>query len=360
MKKVIIILLATVLVLGLAGCNRTPSQAQARQDDTISVVLMLGGNLGDLSFNDSAQRGIIRAREELGVRTRTIEHNSDPARWEPSFLEVSDEGHDIIIASNNFREFMERYADDYPDTVYIMYDSPIDWSLGKLSNVNNIIYKQNEGSFLGGYLLANMTQTGTIGFLGGMDMPVINDFLIGYIEGALHANPNIKIITTYSNTFADSARGKELALAMINQGADYSFNVAGGTGIGLIEAAVERGTKVLGVDSDQALMYQERGRLDFAEAIVSSMLKNVDFSLFRAINNFKNGTLVLGRAEFLGIAEGGTGLADNPYFRAQVPADIINNINALQQRIVSGQITIGSALDMPVDEVIAFRNSVRP
>jgi len=366
MKKFIPLCLAIIMAIGLVGCaNETTSTTPAAPSESsegaqISVALLIAGNLGDMSFNDSAHRGVLRAEAELGVSIRVIEDNSDPARWETTLLEMADEGHDIIIGANNYSSYIERHADDFPNTTFILFDDEIDWSLGNFANVNCIIYKQNEGSFLGGYLVASLSESGIIGFLGGMDIPIINDFLVGYIEGALHANPDIGIISVYSNAFNDSALGKELAFAMINQGADYIFNVAGGTGIGLIEAASERGTRVLGVDSDQALAFQEAGRYEFAEVITSSVLKNVDFSLFRAIQNYMNGTLVLGGTEFLGIAEGGMGLADNEFFRAHVPADVIGRLEALEQSIINGDIVIGTTLGNNAVDAVALRNSVSP
>jgi len=364
MKKIIAFVLVSVMAIALAGCGAAPAapaapDTPAAEDRPVNVALLIAGNLGDMSFNDSAHRGVLRARDELGVNIRVIEDNSDPARWEPTLLEMADEGMDIIIASNNYTDYIERHADDFPNTVFVLFDHEVDWSRGDFANVNSIIYNQNEGSFLGGFLVASLSESGTIGFLGGMDIPIINDFLVGYIEGALLANPDINVITVYSNAFNDPAGGKELSFAMINSGADYIFNVAGGTGIGLIEAASERGTRVLGVDSDQAMAFRDT-RPEFAEVITSSVLKNVDFSLFRAISNFKDGTLVLGATEFLGIAEGGMGLADNEFFRAQVPQDIIDQLEDLEQRIVNGDITIGTALGVPVEDVVALRNSVSP
>jgi len=362
MRKIIPLCLAIIMAFALVGCNDPAPAAPsgASGNDQVSVALLIAANLGDMSFNDSAHRGVLRAEAELGVAIRVIEDNNDPARWETTLLEMAEEGHNIIIGANNYQDYIERHADSFPNTVFVLFDTEVDWSLGEFANVNCIIYKQNEGSFLGGYLVASLSETNVIGFLGGMDMPVINDFLVGFIEGALHANPDTQVITAYSNSFVDSARGKELAFAMMNQGADYIFNVAGGAGIGLIEAASERGTRVLGVDSDQAVAFREAGRYDFAEVITSSVLKNVDYSLFRAISNYMDGTLVLGDTEFLGIAEGGMGLADNEFFRAHTPADVVERIAALEAAIVDGSITISTALGANAVDAVALRNSVSP
>jgi len=362
MKKIIPLCLAIIMAIGLVGCtgDAAPAQVGAGDDGQVSVALLIAANLGDMSFNDSAHRGVLRAQEELGVAIRVVEDNNDPARWESTLLAMAEEGHNIIIGANNYQVYIERHADSFPNTVFVLFDSEVNWDLGEFANVNCIIYKQNEGSFLGGYLVGSLSESGIVGFLGGMDIPIINDFLVGFVEGAQHANPDIRVITVYSNDFQDSARGKELAFAMINQGADYKFNVAGGTGIGMIEAASERGTRVLGVDSDQAEAFREAGRYDLAEVITSSVLKNVDWSLFRAIYNYVNDTLVLGATEFLGIAEGGMGLADNEFFRAQVPVDLVARIEALEESILNGNIVIGTALGPDAVDVVTLRNSVSP
>src|SRR5699024_1561170 len=154
------------------------------------------------------------------------------------------------------------------------FDSEVDPSLG-LDNVYSIVYKANEAALLGGYVAAKASEENVIGFLGGMDQPVINDFLLGYIQGATLADENTKVATTYVGSYTDSSKGIELSVALFYEGADVFFNVAGGSGVGLIEAAVEQNNQVFGVDSDQALMYKELGNVTFADVIPTSVLKNV-------------------------------------------------------------------------------------
>ena len=382
-RKITAIILAIVLVTALAAaCNGggapavpqtdeasavptvapTPedSEAPALPGDGVSIALLVATNLGDMSFNDSALRGVTRARDELGINFRVIEDNNDPTRFESTFLEMAEEGHNIVIGGSQYTQYIERHADSFPNVTFINFDSSVDWALGNFSNVNSIRYLQNEGSFLGGYLLGSLTETGLVGFLGGMDTAVINDFLVGFIEGAQFANPDIRVSTVYSHSFSDPAAGKELALAMIAQGADFTFNVAGGTGLGSIEAAAESGTRILGVDSDQAMMFSQTGRMEMAEVIVSSVLKNVDASLFRAISNYVTGTLLTGQTEYLGFAEGGVGLADNEFFRASVSADLIDRLFELEKMIIAGDIVVGTSLGPGAVDVAALRASVSP
>lgn len=382
MKKFLSVVMAGIMALSLAACssgNKEAAQqpaassgASAAQpannasDKDIKVALLISGNLGDMSFNDSANAGVVRAESELGITKRVVECNSDPAKYEPTLLEFSEEGYDLIIASTNFTAFIEQYADEFPETTYVLFDGEIDYSKGDFKNVNCILYKANEASFLGGYVAAELTKSGeegmndekVLGFLGGMDQPVINDFLVGFIQGAQYADPDTKVASVYSNSFSDSAKGKELTISMLGQGADVCFNVAGGAGIGLIEACVEKGVKVIGVDSDQAMIF-EASKPEFSKQIPTSVLKNVGDSLYRAIEHYLGDKLVIG-TEYLGIAEGGVGLADNSYYQDQVPQEIRDKVTELQKKILSGEITVNTALGVPVDEVSKIISDARP
>jgi len=375
MKKFLAIIMAGMLTFSLAACggstqpaaSAAPAASQAASAapaaSNIKVALLISGNLGDMSFNDSANSGVVRAAAELGVEVRVIECNSDASKYEPTLLDCSDEGYDLIIMATNFIEFVDKYANDYPDTRYVVFDGETE---GTYDNVSCILYKANEASFLGGYVAAELTKSGAegtnpekvIGFLGGMDIPGINDFLVGYIQGALYADPETKVASVYSNSFSDSAKGKELTISMIGQGADVNFNVAGGAGTGLIEASVEAGVKVVGVDSDQALRF-EATKPEFSAHIATSVLKNVGDSLYRAIDLFSKGELASG-TDFLGIAEGGVGLADNKYYQEQVPKEIRDQVADLEAKILSGEIVVRTALGTDDAENAAYIESVKP
>jgi basic membrane protein A len=342
-------------VILLAACT-------AKKDTKVFKVALMVGELGDLSFNDSADRGVKKAATEYSdVSVNVIEYGTAVDKYETSLLDTADKGYDLIIVSSTLQSYVETHASEYPKTNFAIFDTEVDFSKGNLGNVYGITYKANEASFLGGYLAAKLSKTGVIAFLGGMDIPVISDFLVGYIEGAQAANPAIKVATTYAGSWGDSAKGKELALTMLNnQNADVIFNVAGGTGIGGIEAAVETGKWALGVDSDQAMIYDAAGKADYAKAIVSSVLKNVDDSLFRAIGLLREGKLPVGKNETLGIVEGGVGLADNKYYQANVSKDIRDAITALAAKVTSGEIKVTSAYGKTTEQIATIRDSVKP
>ena len=341
-RKWLVVLIALVLIAGTASVFAAPK---------LKVVLYLNGTLGDKSFFDSANRGVLRAGKELGVTTKVIEGTYDAARWEPDIAQLCEGGWDIIIAGTwQLQEILEKFAPKYPKTKFITFDTSVTYSKGGLDNVYSILYKQNEGSFLVGALAAIVTTSKlplankdkVIGFLGGMDIPVINDFKVGYEQGAKYIDPNVKVLVSYVGSWSDAAKGKELMMAQYDQGADIAFNVAGQAGLGLLDAAKEKNRYAIGVDSDQYLLYKDSDAAK-ASLIVTSMLKNVDNSLFRAIKGTIDGTIKYGAAEGLGIKEGGVGIADNENFAKVIPADVRAKIKALEKQILSGKIKVGTA-----------------
>lgn len=201
-------------------------------------------------------------------------------------------------------------------------------------------YKQNEGSYLAGLYAGLMSQSKIVGVIGGQDIPVINDFIVGYKQGAKDAGvPEQNVIVQYAGGWNDPAKGKEIALAMYQQGADIVFNVAGGTGVGIFQAAQEVNKYAIGVDSDQALII-ETTNPEQAKHILTSMMKNVDNSLYRAIKLYLEGKLPFGQAEALGIAEGGVGLAKNKYYEEMTPADVKAKIDQAEKDILEGKIVV--------------------
>lgn len=356
-KKLILLIVALIAIAPLflltscGGDDDGDAAAESTGKD-LKVVLYLNGTLGDKSFFDSAARGVNMAVEEYGIRGKVIEGGYDPSRWEPDIAQLCEGDWDIIIAGTwQLQEFVEKYAPQQPDKKFFTYDTSVNYSLGGLDNVYSIQYSQNEGSFLMGALAAIVTtgelpaanEEATIGFLGGMDIPVINDFKVGFEEGAAYVDPSVNVLVTYAGAFSDPAKGKELTLAMFDQGADITFNVAGETGLGGIDAAKERGKYTLGVDSDQYLLFADTDP-EKAGWIVTSMMKNVDHSIFRAIEMHLDETLVYGEAEVLGIEKGGVGVATNENYDKLITDDVRAKLADIEKKIVSGEIKVGTAI----------------
>ncbi|MGH0052665.1 MAG: BMP family lipoprotein, partial [Sphaerochaetaceae bacterium] len=228
-----------------------------------------------------------------------------------------------------------------------------------------MFYATNDIGFLAGIVAALVTNSDLplanedkiIGFLGGMDIPGINDFLVGYIEGAKTVDPDIQVLVSYAGDFTDPAKGKELSLIQYNAGADISYNVAGGTGLGLLDAAKDLDTYAIGVDSDQAMLFADSDPLK-AEHIVTSTVKMIDLALLRAVKLDIEGNLEYGIYDMLGIKEGGVGLAKNSYYESILSDDIKNTIDEIEQQFINGELTVSSAFGMSSEEINVLRNSV--
>jgi basic membrane protein A len=360
-------LLASVVLVG-CGTKDPESQNGEGQEQQYKAVLLLAGNLGDMSFLDSANRGMQMIKEQLGWEVKVIEMGTDPSAWEPTLTDVSTQDWDLIITGTfNMQTQIEEVAPKFPEKTYVLFDVSVDYANGDYSNVYSILYRQNEGSYLAGALAAMVTTSDLpraneeklIGFLGGMDAPVINDFLVGYIEGAKSIDPEIKVAVSYVESYSDPAKGKEMCLAQYDMGVDIGFNVAGGSGLGQLDAAKERGLYAIGVDSDQAMLFKDSDP-EKAELVLTSMLKRVDNSLFRAAKLFQEGKLELGKAESLGLKEDAVGLAINEFYERNVPEEMRAKLDELAQKVKSGEIQVPSALEMGPDAVKELRDSVAP
>ena len=349
MKQKLLVMLSLVLLVSmlLTACGPSePATTADEGDDVIKVVNLINGVLGDKSFFDSADRGMQRVMADFPqVQVKTIEAGIDPARWQAALEDAAaNEDYDVmILGTYQMSEFLEIVAPQYPDKFFIIYDVSVDYTKADLSNVYSVTYKQNEGSYLAGVFVGLMSETGVVGVVGGQDIPVINDFIVGYEQGA-RANGVTNVIVQYAGGWNDPAKGKELALAMFQQGADYVFQVAGGTGVGVFEAAQEMGKNAIGVDSDQALIISETDPAQ-AEFIPTSMLKNVDNSLYRAMKMFIEGTLPFGEMEALGVAEGGVGLAKNEYYDRLTPADVKEMIEQVEKDLLDGKIVVDTVFN---------------
>jgi len=192
-----------------------------------------------------------------------------------------------------------------------------------------------------------------------MDIPVINDFLVGYIAGAQSVTPDIKVAVSYAGSFTDAAKGKELSLAQYRAGVVLGFNAASQAGLGQLSAAKETGKYALGVDSDQEAIFAESDP-GIAPQVVSSVLKNVDVSLLSAYDRIKEGTLPWGSVEALGLKEGAVGLVETGNFAKLASPETVAAINAAKEKIAAGEIEVPTAFGMTTEALNALRDSVRP
>ena len=325
------------------------------QDEPLRIVSVINGTLGDKSFFDSAQRGMDAVADEYDVETDTVELGIDPANWESGLLDVMSDtdSYDILISGTwQMVGFVAAHAHNYPDKYFMFYDAGMPYDddtvcVDACANVYSMTYAQNQGSFLAGVYAAAITTSmmeganadPIIGAVGGQQIPVIDDFIVGYEQGACLVNPDTVSIVQYAGSWNDPARGKEITLAMYEQGADIVFQIAGGTGVGVFEAAHEQSRFAIGVDSDQAVIVAETDP-DQAERILTSMLKNVDNSIFRAVTLHLEGELPYGSTESLGIPEGGVGIAKNEFYDAATSDEIKAMVEAAEAAVVAGEIEV--------------------
>ena len=363
MKKTLTLVLVVLLCASLmfaSGFARADEGADAAD---YSVVCILNGNLGDKSFFDSANAGMQLIADELGVETKVVEVGFDNTKWEPALLEASEQDWDLIVVGTwQMQEILETIAPQFPDKKYVIFDSEV-----AADNVYSITYKQNDGSYLAGVAAAGFTTSGfegtnednLIGAVCGVDVPVINDFVVGYIQGATDAYPDVKVTTAYVGDFNDTAKAKELAMTQYTAGADIVFNVSAQAGLGIFDAAKDKGGFAIGVDADQSATFTETDP-DKEALIITSMLKNIDVSLLRAVQLDLEGNLPLGQTEALGIAEGAVGLAKNDVYLNTVPQDIQDKVDQAEADIKDGKVTVMSAFDMSTDDLVEFKNAVAP
>lgn len=370
-KLSLLLLILTVLVLALTGCGKSEEKkeektATAADAKKLSICFVVTGQLGDKSFNDSANAGVSLIAKNLGYETKVIEIGRDQTKWQPTFEDLAESGKYSIIITNgsNAGELIQKVAPNYPNQKFILFDTKLEKNI---PNIYAISYEQNEGSYLAGVLAAMVTNSnmpGTnpdkkIGFIGGSEHPIITDFLVGYIEGAKSVDKDIKVYVSYIGSWDDTAKGKETAIAQYNQGVDIVFPAAEQAGLGCIDAAIEQHKYIIGVDSDQAMLFDGVNN-NKANVILSSVLKEVGNSLVRAVELEQKGELKWGTFESLGIKENGVGLADNKYYQKNVSEEIRNAVIKAKEDVVSGKTTVTSALEVEESVSKKIIDSVAP
>ncbi len=291
--------------------------------------------LGDRSFNDMMNEGMKKAQTELGVDYVVIQPRSI-SEFQSSLARAAGQGFDLIVGSSfDMIKPMQTVAKGFPNQKFGLLDvgpDPI------APNVASTVTKDWEGSFLVGAIAAKVTKTGTIGFVGGKDIPIIHRFYIGYYYGAKMADPKVNVLESYSGTFTDPAAGKEYTLALINQKSDINFAVAGATSAGVIDAAKSTNTFAIGVDSDQN--YLAPGH------VLTSMVKRVDTQAYDMIKSVTDGTFKGGSVTFYGLKEGGVGSAMDEYNKGLIPDDVVAQVDALKAKVISGEIVVPNYFDL--------------
>ena len=313
------LLLVTLAFAGLA----------AGQEFSPAVVFDMGGKF-DKSFNESAYNGAERFKKESGIAYRDFEVTAEAQR-EQALRNMARRGSQIVVGIGFAQASgMEKVAKEFPGTKFAIIDAVVD-----LPNVQSIVFKEHEGSFLVGMAAAMASKTGKIGFVGGMDIPLIRKFAVGYEEGAKYINPKIEIFQNMTGTtpaaWNDPTRGGELARSQFDRGADVVYAAAGATGLGVLQAAKDRGRLAIGVDSNQNYLYPG--------TMLTSMVKRVDLAVYEAFKTAREGLWQAG-VRNLGVAESGVGYSLDQYNRSLITPDMELRLTQARSDIAARRIKV--------------------
>jgi basic membrane protein A and related proteins len=324
----------------LAGCGKqqAPATNPATTPSTLKVGLVFDvGGRGDKSFNDAAYAGLERAKQELGVDYSTIEMGEGSDR-EAALRQLAAGGSQLVFGVGFlFTDDIKALAKEFPNVKFACVDYTVNPGDSLPPNLVALKFREQEGSFLVGALAALVSKSGQLGFVGGMEIPLIKKFEAGYRAGVMTVRPKAKVLVKYAGTtgtaFKDPTKGKELALAEYHDGADIIFHASGSTGLGVFEAARDLDKLAIGVDSDQ---YDEA-----PGHILTSMVKRVDTSVFDTIQEVKAGRWTGGVREF-GLKENGVTWVYDARNQALIPAAVKAQVDSLQAAIVAGRIVVPS------------------
>jgi len=335
--------LAVVLILTLAlvGCGKTSTTAPA-PNEPVKKVFKVGlvtdmGGLNDHSFNFLANQGLEKAEKELGI-TKGVVESKQMTDYETNLTRFAQDKYNLIIAVGFLmHDAVEKVSKDYPDVKFMIIDS----SITDRPNVASAMFKTEQCGYLVGVMsgllekapgIPNAKGKNTVGLVGGMAIPPVNDYIAGFIQGAKSVDSDIKIDLKYTGKFDDPALGKSTALSQIAGGADIVFHIAGGTGTGVIAAAKEKNVYAIGVDADQNYMAPEN--------VITSALKGMDVATFDTIkgamdNKFKSGEV------FFDLSNNGVGFATPTKV---VPQAIVDKINDAAKQIKDGKIKVSTEM----------------
>ncbi len=312
-------------VIGWAG-------VAAAQDFTPAIIFDMGGKF-DKSFNAAAYRGAERFEAEHGIDYLEFEITNESQREQALARMAGRGGADVVVAVGfGFTSPMEEIAPEYPETAFTIIDSVVE-----APNVRSVVFEEHEGSFLVGIAAAMASETGTVGFVGGMDIPLIRNFLHGYRQGVAHADDGVTVLANMTGdtpaAWNDPTKGAELAQSQFDRGADVVYHAAGGTGLGVLQAAADSGKLGIGVDSNQNHLHPGH--------VLTSMLKRVDVAVYDAFTDGLMGEMKTGTLS-LGLAENGVDYALDEHNEELLTADMIAAMEQAKAAIIAGELTVES------------------
>lgn len=316
------------LIFGMAASLLMTVSAMA-MDAKPAVVYDKGGKF-DGSFNQAAYDGAEKFKTETGIEYREFEVTDDAQREQAMRRFARDGNNPIVVIGFSQAAALEKVAKEYPDINFAIVDMVVE-----LPNVRSIVFKEHEGSFLVGVMAAKASKTGKVGFVGGMDIPLIRKFACGYVGGVKSVNADAEVIQNMTGTtgaaWNDPTKGGELARAQMDQGADVIYHAAGGTGFGVLQAVADAGKLGIGVDSNQNHLHPGN--------VLTSMLKRVDVAVYDAFSDVNNGTWSAG-FEVLGLKEGGVDFAMDEHNKPLVGDDMMTAVENAKSGIIDGSVEV--------------------
>lgn len=305
----------------------------------VALIIAQGG-LGDESYNDLANSGFEKALDETGQSGSPVESDDVVGQGEQILRRAADSNGLVIDLEFSHNELIGDVAKDYPDVDFAIVNAE-----AKGDNIVSVLFQEQEGSYLAGTLAALMTSQPNnpklnpdkvIGVIGGTKSTGIDKFIVGFMQGAQDADPDVQVLTSYAENFGDPSKGKQLAESMYQQGADIVFHVAGGTGAGVIEAAKETNHYAIGVDTNQD---------DLAPGyVLTSMVKHVDVAVEQLVKDYDSGDVKGGTTMSLGLAEDGVGLTDFEHTKADIPQPILDKLDQLKKQIIDGDLDVWNVI----------------
>ncbi len=365
MKKITIMLFVLLCITSLSfagGAKEAPATTLA--DDSFKALFLVNGNLGDKGFFDSAASGFYTLRDTDKAQVKIVEMGRNEASYEGFYLDASEQDWDVIVSGTwSVKELAEDIAKQFPDQDYIFFDGTSD-----VPNLMGIAYRSNETAFMAGALAALMLDSGDakinkakriLGFVGSMDTPNINDFLIGYIDGIKHIDPSIKVLTSYVGSFEDVSKCLEMTTQLYNQGAQIVYAPASQSILGAVTASSNTNKYLIACDTD-IWAAMEGTDANVVRNVISSSLKKVGESLVLAMRGLQDGSMSTKENYTLGLKSGSVGLADNANYRKIVPSAIRTKLEAISVEVGDGKVAVREAMGMPTEEVAAIRDSMKP
>lgn len=358
MKKITAIVLALVMLLCSVALVAADEAAGKK------VVFLVNGNLGDKGFYDSIAEGVNRLGSDYGCEIKIIEMGRDETTYETYFRDVSEQDWDLIIGATwSVQEVFEEVAADYPEKSYLFLDGSI-----STANMIGISFQSNVTGFMAGALAALKLKEGDakidaskklIGVVASMDATNLNDFLVGYWEGAAYVDPEIKCLTSYVGSFEDVATCKELTTQLYTQGAQIVYAPASQSILGAVTASQECDKFLIGCDTDIYTIEKDMNP-ELVANVLSSSMKRMGDAVVYAATSLWNGSYTLGENYTLSLAENAVGLADNENYQALVSEATRAELEAIAGKVMAGEITIDTAYAMENDAIAAMREAMKP